>query len=282
MIKIEKAQVIAIKERTKKIVDSNIVLSIFLLLIIIVFSLALTLYINGNLTIKTPWVGDITSDSEYSGLGYFQITLSLVANLMVFIGYVLSIRKDKRYIYFSVPGSFLFIINAIILGGVFTGIANFGIAIVSILSYKNFKKETEHHESHDTHSLMTKKMWIWSAVFLIVYIAIFLPISYIFVYDDLSQTSNIICGLIDVVASGMLIVAWYVVLKKSKWGLVIFLIADFFYIIFFVIAGDYISVSNYLAFIIFECIAFVYWYFEEKELKINSDENSKEKVEEKK
>ncbi len=203
-----------------------------------------------DFTIDTAIWGSVHSTDANGWIGYGEITIGTLGSLLTITGVILTIRFDKRFIIPLVVGESLVILDAFILGAYFTCFSYALMIISALYNYIQWNKEGD-----DMAPKMDLVNWIIVGVFLVIYIGIgFGAIFGTNLYDQTEFSSYN-----DIFSSGIVVACWYMVLRKSKWGFIGFVITDITYLILFASAGVWVAGSSYIVYIFIDSTSFISW-----------------------
>lgn len=211
-----------------------------------------TMFIFGinDFTIDTAWWGSVRSTDVDAWVGYGEITIGTLGSLLTISGVILTIRFDKRFITPLLIGESLVILDAFILGAYFTC---FSYALMMISAFYNYLQWNK--EGDDTSPQMDLINWIIVGVFLVIYIGIGLGA----IFGTNLYDQNDFMSYNDIISSGIVVACWYMVLRKSKWGFVGFVITDITYLILFASAGVWVAGSSYIVYMFIDSTSFISW-----------------------
>ncbi len=238
----------SLSEKGEVFLNKNISLFLFLIGVSIFALLNYVWFGLGKTNISSPWVNQDQgiTNTHLSWLGWTELTIAYLGSLITIFGVILTIRLNKKFIFPLLIGETLVIIDAIIIGAIFTGISYFIMIIFAIFNYINWDK-------NEKNKSMSKNNWIFIVLFLFLYLLFGSLLSNKFI--DRSTIDMIF----DVFGSGIVIFAWFIVLKKNKYGFLFFLLTDFTYMIYFFTSGVWSTGSSYIVYIFLDSIAFISW-----------------------
>lgn len=197
--------------------------------------------------IISPWVENDISINNYSWLGYVEIFIATIGSSLTIAGVVMAIRLNRKYIYLSIPGEVLVIVDAIIIGALFTGLSYFIMIVISIYNWYTWEKESDN-----------KVHKIRLSLFIIsIYVVIGLLIIGLFNYNDAYKNIN---NYIDVIASGIVVGSWYLILNKKSVGFIGFVLTDVAYIMLFFSVGVWATGSSYIIYLLIDITSYVSWH----------------------
>ncbi|BDU67363.1 MAG: hypothetical protein TYPL_0160 [Candidatus Tyloplasma litorale] len=204
---------------------------------------------NSDFEINTLF-GNIVRSSSNAWIGWFEITISTIGSLLTISGVILTIRFDKKFIWPLLIGEVLIIIDAIILGAFLTSFSYFLMIISAIYNY--YKWNTE----FDNQNKMNLTNWIIVVIFILFYIGFFTTI--MFSFSDYDY--KVLADWNDIISSGIVVASWYIILRKSKWGFLGFLITDITYLLYFFTSGVWASGSSYIVYLFIDSTSFISWW----------------------
>lgn len=200
-------------------------------------------------SVDTEWWDNITKESNNAWIGWFEICLAGTGSTLTIWGVVWTLRFDKRFIFPLLIGEIIVVIDAIILGWVFTALSYVIMIISAIYNYIMWNREEDNEPKMD--------LFNWMVV--IVFIGIYVTggLSALSIIDgklSLSQYN-------DVISSGIVAASWYVVLRKSKWGFVTFVVTDLLYLVAYTAAGVPATGFSYLIYLLIDSTSFISWWY---------------------
>lgn len=227
---------------------------IFFLGFIFLFSVLNYISFSMGMEISFPWSESnvITIDSSNSWVGWLEITIASVGALVTMFGVIWAVNLKKEFIYPTLVGETFVVIDSIIIGAVFTSVSYIFMMGISIISWKNWNKK-----NNDTDGKINLALIF---IFLFFYFGIGLPISI-----SLINEGNILNSFFDVVGSGIVVVAWYCILQKKKYGFLLFFITDFTYMIYFFSSGIWSTGSSYIIYALIDSTSFMSWNYKESQ-----------------
>lgn len=245
-----------ISEEGKKFLQSKWSLFFFLGSIICLSIMNLSLFGMGQSGISTIFTNNIIEvNSDNSWIGWVEITISSFGSFFTILGVILTIRFDKRFIFPLVLGETLIICDAIMIGYIFTAISYTLMLCAAFYSYFMWNKEK------GTDSKVTFFMWVIIGLFFITYLGFGMTIGYeTSIYRDEFGNINQYSMWTDIACSGIVVSSWFLLLRKSKWGFLGFLITDILYIILYAQVPLWPTVGSYAVYIFIDGISFISWY----------------------
>ncbi len=213
-----------------------------------------------------PWVGgDVTVGSEWAWLAWFEIIIASLGSSLTIFGVVLTIRMDKRFVFPLVAGELLVIIDAIIVGYVFTALSYVLMVSAGVWSWFQWNKVDE-----DDSNQMSIKHWIFVGTALLAYIL--LGASILAAFPELLSYTNeetgkhltsiqYVFNWADVICSGVVAASWFILLRKNKWGFLGFVVTDLIYIIMFFAVQVWATATSYIIYLVgIDSISFISWW----------------------
>ncbi len=219
-----------------------------LFIISIVNIIMFTFNING-FTIDTQWWGSIDVHSSNSYIGWFEIIIAALGSILTIWGVIWTIRFDKRFIYPLVVGESLVVIDAIILGLVFTGLSYVIMIASALYNFFMWNKVDDSDESQ-------MNLFNWTIV--IIFVILYSVGGFVSVLAITGQINGVNAS--DILSSGVVAASWYVVLRKSKWGFITFVITDVIYLILYTTTGVWATGSSYIVYLFIDSTSFISWW----------------------
>lgn len=226
--------------------------------------------------IGTPWVSDgyVGVNTSSSWLGWFEITISTIGSTLSIMGVILVIRFDKRFIIPLLIGETLTVIDAIVIGYVFTGMSYILMMILAIYNYIMWDKSDD-----DNLDKMNLRIWFFVIFGFLAYICIAVIILYGMSnlkfdgsgYNDYYNMSSF-SAWNDIISSGIVTFAWFVMLRKNRWSFIAFIITDITYLITFFMANVWATGTSYIVYLFSDTTSFISWI--DKEDRIINDKIS--------
>lgn len=235
----------SISKYANNFINSNYSFLLPLLLFLIgIFNLLHFGLWNGE--ILTPWTesGNSTLNSN-AWIGWLGLSLSTVGGSLMVLSDIYIIRYDRKFIVPMIIGSICTIMNGIIAGWSFTAISYFIMMIAGVWSW--FKWGNESDETNK----MTTKLWIFVLIGLITYILIGLILVVTLLQSLYIGGLSSFWSWSDVISSGVVLACYFVMLRKSKYGFLGFLITDLIYLIGFSSIGFWTDGAMYGVYLIF-------------------------------
>ncbi len=229
------------------------------MLIVSIMNLFLYAFVDG-FSVDTLWWGTVTSASSNAWIGWFEICFAGVGSTLTIWGVVWTLRFDKRFITPLLIGEVIVVIDAIMLGWVFTAVSYVIMIISAIYNYIMWNREEDNEPKMDFFN------WMVVIVFVIIYITAGL-LALLFTVDQMT-----IWNYNDVISSGIVAASWYIVLRKSKWGFVMFVITDIMYMIAYSAIGVPATGFSYLIYFFIDSTSLLSWWYigSESEVEKNS------------
>lgn len=237
----------SISERCNSFLNSNYAFLLLVLLLIIgVFNMLNFEFNNGS--VSNPWFdeGSITADSRHSWIGMCEIIISTIGGITIVLSDILIIRYDKKFIIPLLIGATFTVIDAVLVGYLFTALSYIFMMTIGIYSYLQWGKD------EDETNKMTKDLWMFAAILFLVYSLFGLL---------LIQTSGSNIGYpeklesvwswSDVLGSGVVLTSYFLMLNKSKYGFFGFVASDITYIFAYGVAGLWTSIGMYAIYLVF-------------------------------
>ncbi|NOQ50502.1 MAG: hypothetical protein GQ557_02455 [Mycoplasmataceae bacterium] len=196
--------------------------------------------------IQWAWGTNISSDSSNSWLGLLIIFLALFGSCISISGEVMMVRNQKKFLPWIIVGESLLIVYGIFTGIIFTTIIYF-LYIVSAIAHKKHWED----ESKD-HNTMTNEAHIFIIVVTTLYISLALSLTLTGIVNDPAP-------VLDVLISGFVLIGWFNITRKNKWGYLFFLLTDVLGIIMFIQIGSFVLASSCIIYIFFDASAFAIW-----------------------
>lgn len=207
----------------------------------------LIMYGVGVTSVDTIWWGSVSAGGQLGFIGWTEILIAGIGSMLTFWGVIWTLRFDKRFITPLVLGETLIVIDALILGWTFTAISYVLMISSAIYNYIMWNKED------DNDSKMNLFNWTIVGIFVLMYVSIGL------IGTDLISGELTIINYNDVISSGVVAASWYVVLRKSKWGFVTFIITDLLYFITYCSVGVYATGCSYIIYLFIDSTSFLSW-----------------------
>lgn len=201
-----------------------------------------------DFSVSTPWFGDILSSSSNSWIGWTEITIASLGSLLVITGVIMVIRFEKNFIIPLTIGNVLVILDASIVGAIFTALSYFLMLCSGIYSWIQWNKDA------DDDNKMTNKKYIFFTIGLVIYFLVGFLISNQ-VYGSIEWTT-----MIDVISSGIVVFCWLLLFNKNKYGFIGFFLTDITYIILFSAQGLIAAGSSYIVYAFIDSTSFISWY----------------------
>ena len=231
------------------------------LLLLILFTVAFINLIKFgfyDLEIRFPWLGDtqVTSSSDNAWLGWMQIVISMIGTISIVLSDILIIRFNRKFVWAVVIGCLATIINALLVGWFFTSFSYTFMLITGIYNYFKWGNE-------DNSQQMTFNTWTLVAVAFSFYVTFGLIITEklqsagVAGFED--GLNSLIC-VSDVICSGIVMASYIILLRKSKWGFLGFVITDIYYIFVWGAAGFFTNATMFAIYLFFiDSPAFLSW-----------------------
>lgn len=199
----------------------------------------------------------VVGNGPDSWYGYLNITISTLGGLLTIFALILTVRLDKKFIIPVLFGESLVVLDALLIGALFTGISYVLMIFASIYNYITWGNREE-----DNKSKMNLKVWFFLGSFLFFYI--FIGLLYIGISDfNGGLTGSFISvwgNWYDVVGSGIVVTAYFMMYQKWKYSFFIFLITDFIYMIFFFQIGLWSTASSYIVYLFTDSMSMITWW----------------------
>lgn len=218
----------------------------------------------GTNTISFIWGGSVSVDSAFGWVGWIEVSLSSVASALTIFGVILLIRLDKKFIIPTLIGEAFIFINAILVGYLFTALSYFLMIPAAIYSYIQWDKVDE-----DNSNQMTRNTWLFTAAMFAFYIFVgatmIMTINYeLGGYDILDQTDW--TAWLELISSAVVTCAWFVMLRKNKWGFLGFVITDITYVSLYLAAGEWATTSSYLVYMVIDTTSLLSWWTKDENI----------------
>lgn len=206
----------------------------------------------GGGEISNPWFdeGILSVNSNHGWVGWIELIISMIGSIFTVWSDILIIRFDKKFIFPLIIGTSFTIINALLVGWAFTAISYFIMMITGILSFFKWKNENEE-------SKMNSNIWILILVGLVLYISLgLLLVNELNYLEGLNNFWN----WSDIIGSGIVMSSYIILLRKSKYGFLGFVVTDLYYIVAYAIALYWTDAAMYLIYFLFiDSPAFLSW-----------------------
>ncbi len=202
-----------------------------------------------DFTIDTLWWGSISVNDSNSYIGWIEIIVAAFGSLLTIWGVIWTIRFDKRFIYPLVVGEVLVIIDAIMLGLVFTGLSYVLMVISALYNFFMWNNVDEDNDS---------KMNLFNWMIIIIFITIYCVGGIILVASVSGKVNGF--NIVDIISSGVVAASWFVILRKSKWGFVTFIITDIIYLIVYLSVGVWATACSYAIYMFIDSTSLLSWW----------------------
>ncbi len=238
-----------ISKKANGFLQSNLAFVFFLggMVVVTTMNLFLFGFLDG-FSIDTIWWGTITKESINSWIGWFEIVFSGLGSTLTIWGVIWTLRFDKRFIWPLAIGETIVVVDAVMLGWTFTAVSYLLMIVSAIYNYIQWNKEEDSEPKMDLFN------WILISSLLAIYIVAGLTATGI-AFGGLTAVA---CN--DVISSGIVAASWYVVLRKSKWGFVTFVITDILYLVFYLSVGVFATGFSYLIYLFIDTTSFLSWW----------------------
>lgn len=213
-----------------------------------------------NVEVYSPWVsngsgayGGVLSTDEMAWVGWTAITISTLGGVISIFGTLLIIRFDRRYLAPILIGQTLVIIDAIIAGYLFTGMSYLVMVTTSVINWFQWTKDND-----DDHSSMMNMLW-WAIIGAVVVIYVLIGTTVLLAFSGDWSDETLWFNWIDVTCSGVVIGAWFIMLRKDKWAFAGFLPTDMLYLISYFAMGYWATGISYFIYLFSDSASMTSW-----------------------
>lgn len=201
-------------------------------------------------------ISGFSVDESKAWVSWVYMAISLPGAALSLFGYVLTIRVDKRFIYPTFISGFMTIITSLTGGMVWTALSMFILQFINIYRVVLINKNGSNYEVNNK---------------LVYYLAIGLFLSFatlgiIFInVDALSviwwNTKTISGGVryLDVITSSLVLLGGFLILGKSKYGFMVFMLCNILFIILFIFSKQWLSILQISIFLVSNLLAIFAW-----------------------
>ncbi len=202
-------------------------------------------------SIETRWWGNLSSSDNNAWIGWIEMIIATIGSTLTIWGVILTIRFNKNFIYPLAIGEIFVIIDALLIGAIMTCFSYLLMLISAFYNFIYWKKIDKDNENK-----MNSYYWIFVFSFLIGYIILFSLINFKSGFYEIDEFNN----WNDIVSSGIVVISWFILLRKSKWGFLGFLLTDITYMTMYFSAHLFSIGSSYIVYLFIDITSFLAWY----------------------
>ncbi len=196
---------------------------------------------------------------------WLYMTISLPGATLSLIGYVLTVRIDKRFFIPTIIGQFITTISSFLGGMVWTGFIMIFIMILGAIRYIIINKHSSDYE------LNFKLIKILGFITLIVFSIIGMTLAFIpSIYEVLwfnnstNSTFDVVYRSLDVLTANLALFGSVLLITKSKEAFAIFTICNVVFIVLFAASSLWLNAIQIFVYFISNIFAMVAWHYKSK------------------
>lgn len=205
------------------------------------FILQLLLFRYGYIEVLNQKFGDSDNWKVWISLSF-----SLLFSSLAYIGAIYTYRfENKKAMYFMSLANLLAAINAIVSKLYMSAFLSFLSLILLVQRYFVWKKDTNNKDKANT------SFWIKCLIFLLIWCAITMPLSAFVIKQYMWPW--------DTLATGLNIVGFMALTKKTRWAYLVYLFASIISIYVFATLGNIVVIAMILIFKINDIFVVLAW-----------------------
>lgn len=206
-------------------------------------------------------INGIASGEEGSWINWIYLTVSIPFGMSAVIGMIYSIRRDPRFIWYSLVIELCYVASAFSAGMMFTGILIPMLSISNVYKYIKIKKEGPNYNIN-TNIIHTLLIIFIVGVLLLGVISIEFDTNNKFWWNTNVYGDTHFYQYLDVVTGAFTFIGGVLLLTRNKWSFVSYFICDLFYLLLFFNAHQWTSLGVTITFIIIEVLGYIVWHSE--------------------
>lgn len=229
----------------------------FIIAITLVMVIQSILFLCNVISVNDHYITDATSHEKF--MVWFSIIMALISCYIGFITSICNIRQTNWFMFWMTIRLFFSVPVAILSGALFSSITLIIAYLTGFIRYFWWTKELDKKLKH--HDLITLITGIASVAILFIVFVSLVTFSGESIYASFWNYDKKWTWYFDAIGASIEITGFILLIFKSKWGYLFFIISKFFVITVYAAGNNFIPMIQYLLFLTTDISGFLTWTF---------------------